>query len=278
MSAPTPPGPAGGPGEPLRSFWSDAGIAAERWPYLEFQARRYGHIVDFLRPYGPWAGRRVLDLGGGVGSLAVTLASRLGGTYDLAEFIESTPRARAALARRGVPQALAVDLSRRDPLAGLPEGYDAILLVEVLEHLLVNPLRLFRSVWDHLAPNGLFLLTTPNQARFGNRFRLLAGRSIKERGRYPWDDSPAYGHVIEFGRAELDLLTRAESLAPVRAVVVQQLPSTRPGARTRLAVRLLNSRLARRWELGDDILAAYRKGDRPADGRCPVPLDASGRI
>ncbi len=278
MSAPSPPGPIAPPAELLPSFWGEAALPSDRWPYLAFQARRYRSIADFLRPYGPWAGRRVLDLGGGVGSLSVSLATDLGGTYELAEYALPTAPHAEALRRRGVPKAYAVDLTRPEPLAGLPEGYDAILLVEVLEHLLVNPLGLFRSIWDHLAPGGLFFLTTPNQARIGNRWRLLAGRSIKENGRYPWDGAPVYGHVIEFGRAEFDLLARAESLTPDRSTVIQQLPSVRPGGSARLAVRLLNSGLARRWELGDDILASYRRTPRPADGRCPVRLDPSGRL
>jgi 2-polyprenyl-3-methyl-5-hydroxy-6-metoxy-1,4-benzoquinol methylase len=278
VSAPVPPNPPISDAERLRSFWTEAQLPQDRLLYLEFQSRRYRSIAEFLRPYGPWAGRRVLDLGGGVGSLSVVLAADLGGSYDLAEYALPTGAHADALRQRGVVNTFAVDLGRPDPLAELPTGYDAILLVEVLEHLLVNPLRLFRSVWDHLAPGGLFFLTTPNQARLRNRFRLLLGRSIKEAGRYPWAGSPVYGHVIEFGRAELDQLARAESLTPDRAVVVQQVPSVRPGARALWGVRLLNSGLARRWELGDDILAAYRRTPRPADGRCPVPLDPSGRV
>lgn len=268
------------PGSPelLRTFWVEAQLPADRWPYLEFQARRYGSIAGFLRPCGPWENRRVLDLGGGVGSLSVALAAELGGSYDLAEYRRPEGPHAAALRSRGVANAFAVDLTSPDPLREIPAGYDAILLVEVLEHLLVNPLWLFRAIWDRLAPGGLFFLTTPNQARVGNRFRLLLGRSIKERGRYPWQGPPVYGHVIEFSRRELDQLAGAESFAPERAVVIQQLPSVRPSARDRAGARLLNSGLGRRWELGDDILAAYRKVPRPADGRCPVPLDPSGRL
>ncbi len=275
-----PPAPAHPPGsaELLRTFWADAALAPERWPYLEFQARRYPAIARFLRPYGPWTGRRVLDVGGGVGSLSVALAAELGGSFDVAEYHRAEGAHLDALQRRGIDRAFSVDLTRPDPLRELPTGYDAILLVEVLEHLLVNPLWLFRSIWDHLAPGGLFFLTTPNQARAGNRLRLLLGRSIKEKGRYPWDGAPVYGHVVEFSRAELDLLARAESLAPDRAEVVQQLPSVRPGSGARAMVRLLNTGLARRWELGDDILASFRKVPRSPDGRCPVPLDVSGRL
>ena len=266
------------PAAALRPFWSAAALPQDRWLYYAFQARRYESIVRFLAPLGPWADRRVLDLGGGVGSLAVVLKARLGGHYDLAEFELPSPVHAAALQRFGVETTFPVDLRRPDALSALPPRYDAILLVEVLEHLLVNPLLLFRQVWEHLAPGGLFLLTTPNQARLGNRLKLLAGRSIKERGRYPWNGAPVFGHVVEFSQEELDQLAAAESLAPVAHRCVQQVPSVAPTARQRAGVRLLNNALARRLRLGDDLLAAYRKVDRPLDGSCPVALDAAGRL
>lgn len=262
----------------LREFWTDAGIPPDRWEYLEFQARRYPSIAGFLRarPLGPEA--RTLDLGGGVGSLSVLLAGTLGGAYELAEYVAPSDVHLAALRKRGVSEAYAVDLSRRPALDALPRTYDRILLVEVLEHLLVNPLLLFQEIWDHLRPGGELFLTTPNPARIRNRFRLLAGRSIKEDGRYPLDGSGVYGHVVEYGRAELDRLAAAESLRRERAVVLQQVPSTRPTTAQRLGVRLLNTGPAKRLELGDDLLAIYRKVDRPADGRPAVPVDRSGRV
>jgi 2-polyprenyl-3-methyl-5-hydroxy-6-metoxy-1,4-benzoquinol methylase len=265
-------------GDLLRGFWPEAGLPSERYLYYEFQARRYDGIADFLAPLGPWTDRRTLDLGGGVGGLAIVLRARLGGEYDLAEFAPPDEVHARALAHRGVERTYACDLSRRGGLTPLPSGYDAILLVEVLEHLLVNPLLLFREVWDHLAPGGLFFLTTPNMVRLPNRFRMLAGRSVKEQGRYPWDGTAVFGHVIEFTLDELDLLLRAECFERLATRVVQQIPTVRPTARQRLGVRLLNTAPARRLRLGDDLLVAYRKVPRPADGRCPVPLDGARRI
>jgi len=262
----------------LRSLWTDGRLPPERFLYYEFQARRYGSIVDFLARYGPHEGRRTLDLGGGVGSLAVVLKARLGGEYDLAEYEVPTGPLADALRARGIDRLFACDLARPDPLAGLPVGYDQILLVEVLEHLLVNPLLLFRSIWDHLAPGGLFFLTTPNMARLRNRIALLAGRSIKEKGRYPWHGTGVYGHVIEFTLDELDRLLAAESFRQDHARVVQQVPNVAPSLGQRISVPVLNTGPARRLRLGDDLLVAYRKVPRRTDGTSPVPLDAAGRL
>ncbi len=268
----------GDPAQALRPFWAESGIPSDRWLYYAFQARRYGSIAGFLAGQGPWSDRRVLDLGGGVGSLGVVLHQELGGSYDLAEFEAPTGAHAEALGRRGVRRCFRVDLRSPSALEGLPSDYNAVLLVEVLEHLLVNPLLLFRQVWEHLRPGGLFFLTTPNQARLRNRVRLVMGRSIKEDGRYPWQDTGVYGHVIEFTLDELHRLATAESFAEVGARVVQQVPSVSPTSLQRAGVRLLNSAVGRRLRLGDDLLVAYRKVPRPEDGRCPVLLDGAGRI
>lgn len=271
------PPPTGDLLEALRRFWDEAETPADRRPYLAFQARRYRAIVDFLGAPGSLDGRRILDLGGGVGSLGVALHATLGGTYDLAEYAAPGERLARALAHAGVAGTYRCDLTRADPLEGLPGGYDLVVFVEVLEHLLVNPLLVFRGIYDHLAPTGRLFLTTPNLTRLTNRAKLLLGRSIKERGRFPPSGTGVMGHVVEYSRPELDYLLRAESFRPLRTRVIQQIPSEHPTALQRAGVRLLNLAPARRLELGDDILALYAKVPRPADGY-PVPLDASGRV
>ncbi len=260
--------------ERLNGFWAAAGIPVEVRPYLAFQARRYPRIVEMLRPYQPFHGRRILDIGGGVGSLDVILAAAFGGTFELADVAPASPGLDGALRDRGIAAHHVVDLTADHPLAGLPSDYDLLLFVEVLEHLLVNPLLLFREFWGHLRPGGLLFLTTPNLARLGNRLKLVLGRSIKESGRYPLEAGQTYGHVVEYTRSELDQLLAVEGFAPVAARVVQQPPSPRPSRGQRLGGRLLNLELLRRWELGDDILALYRKVERPATS----PRILAGRV
>jgi 2-polyprenyl-3-methyl-5-hydroxy-6-metoxy-1,4-benzoquinol methylase len=258
----------------LRGFWTEAGVPPDRWPYFEFQARRYPSIVDALGAVRPLDGKVVLDLGGGVGSLAVVVHAQLGGTFELAEFVAPNDAQARALAARGVRRAYAVNLGAAHPLEGLPTDYDGILFVEVLEHLLVNPLFLFRELWDHLRPGGFLFLTTPNMARLGNRWKLLRGRSIKENGRYPVEPGGVNGHVIEYTRGELDRLLAFEGFRPVAHRIVQQVPSLTPTGRQRFGVRWINRDGLQRFELGDDILALYRKAER---GPRTV-ADPSGRL
>ena len=247
----------------LQRFWTELEIPANQRPYFAFQARRYPSIVRFLAPLAPLSGRRVLDLGGGVGSLAVALHAAYGGDYHLAEFGAPRPRAVEVGARFGLSAYHSVELGAADGLAALPADYDLILLVEVVEHLLGNPLFLFRDLHDHLRPGGHLLITTPNEARLTNRMRLLLGRSIKDAHRYPRNRGEVNGHVIEYTRRELDVLLASERFRPERHEVVQQLPSPRPGLRGRWAVRLLNLGPMRRLELGDNIRALYSTLDRP---------------
>jgi 2-polyprenyl-3-methyl-5-hydroxy-6-metoxy-1,4-benzoquinol methylase len=259
--------------EALAAFWNAAALPAERRAYAEFQARRYPSIVRFLATAPPRPGTRTLDLGGGIGSLAVALHAAYGGSYDVADFLPAPDVVRAAQVAAGVEQSYRCDLTSRPALDAIPRGYDLILFVEVLEHLLVNPLLLFREIRDHLAPGGRLFLTTPNVARLGNRYRLLLGRSIQERDRYPRDGQGVYGHVVEYTRSELDRLLAVESFRPVRSTVVQQLPTRNVGRVKRLGVALLNRPLWRRWELGDDILALYERSEAPVlPGELPAMI------
>ncbi|HXQ95267.1 MAG TPA: class I SAM-dependent methyltransferase [Thermoplasmata archaeon] len=247
----------------LAAFWNAAALPPERRSYAEFQARRYPSIIQFFGTTPPRSGTRTLDLGGGIGSLAIALHAAYGGSYDVADFLPVPDGVRAAQVAAGVSQSYRCDLTTRPALDALPRDYGLILFVEVLEHLLVNPLLLFREIRDHLAPGGRLFLTTPNAARLGNRYRLLLGRSIQERGRYPRDGQGVYGHVVEYTRGELDRLLAVERFRPLRRTVVQQMPTRHVGRVKRFGVAVLNRPLWRRWELGDDILALYERSETP---------------
>ncbi|MFZ0892636.1 MAG: class I SAM-dependent methyltransferase [Thermoplasmata archaeon] len=250
----------------LPAFWQLSGLTEEQTDWARFSARRFPSILSFWRPEGSLEGRRILDLGGGIGSLAVLMKAQLGGRYCLADRIEWTPAQHEALRRFGVEATLPVDLSRPGALGSLPTDFDIVLFVEVLEHLLVNPLLLFREIYDHLTPDGRLFLTTPNQARLGNRLRLVRGRSIKERGRFPTDGTGGYGHVMEYTADELRTLLTSESFLRERSCVVQHDPSPAPSALQHFGTRVLNWRPAQRWSLGDDLLLLYRKAPRPPPG------------
>jgi SAM-dependent methyltransferase len=255
----------------LDQFCREAEVPEPRARGMGFSSRRYPAIADFLEPFGPWSNRTVLDLGGGVGGLAVVLHERFGGTYDVSDFAPFPPKAGFDLTRFGIRRYLAADFSRSDGLDVLPRDYDAILFVEVLEHLLVDPVRFFRKVADHLAPQGLFLVTTPNQARLRNRLELLRGRSIREKDIFPEETGVAFGHVMEYTTSDLEGYARRAGFSPVATRIVQNPPGDPRDRKRRWGASLLNRPALRGLALGDDVMALFiRNGTR---GAVPGPSD-----
>jgi SAM-dependent methyltransferase len=255
----------------VEAYWAGLDLTPEQRQRWGFASRRYGPIIAFLEEAPPNSEARVLDLGGGLGSLSVALHARFGGHYDLADIVPPPPGREAHLAEYGIEAFHPVRLDQPASVNGLPRGYDLVLFVEVLEHLLVDPLVLFRAIYDRLRPDGRLLLTTPNMARLGNRWKLLTGRSIKEAGRFPQDGTPGYGHVIEYTLDELDYLLGWESFVRERAVVVQHIPNERPSRLQRMGVPWLNTGFASHLRLGDDLMALYRPVPRPAPGHPRPP-------
>ncbi|HEV2316429.1 MAG TPA: methyltransferase domain-containing protein [Thermoplasmata archaeon] len=250
----------------LSAYWDRVGLAPSDRVYAEFQARRYPHVLEFWLARGSLAGKRVLDLGGGIGGLSVAMSSALGGEYELAEYRRPTEAHLAIAKEFGLRGAYEVDLSRPDPLAALETGYDLVLFVEVLEHLLVNPRTLFRQIATRLRRPGYVFVTTPNQARLTNRYRLAMGRSIRERDSFPASAAGPFGHVAEYTIPDLEDLLGREGWALEAATVVQN-PPTPPGIAVRMQSRrglrrvgigLLDRPFFRRLRLGDEIQALFR--------------------
>ena len=106
----------------------------------------------------------------------------------------------------------AIDLEQVDslPTGGpVPGSYDLILLCEVLEHLVVNPVDLLRALLALLKPDGRLYLTTPNLFRAENQRKWIVGENPQ--AVYPtrnqnWD---RHHHHREYGAAELLRFIRA---------------------------------------------------------------------
>lgn len=243
----------------LEAFWKEAGFSADQVERLRFQSRRFDAVLRACRTEGLGKDWNVLDVGAGPGALSVALASVLGGRYELSDYVEPTPRLREALTRHGIGNFVRCDLSARDPFAGIQGGRDLVLFVEVLEHLLVNPVPLLRRLGGLLRPGARLLLTTPNQGRLHNRLRLAGGHAIREGNAFPDDDQPTFGHVQEYTVDEMLGLVRRAGLEPSAWEVVQNLPSMSPTGRQRLGHRLLNGGISRRMRLGDEMLIVARR-------------------
>jgi 2-polyprenyl-3-methyl-5-hydroxy-6-metoxy-1,4-benzoquinol methylase len=115
------------------------------------------------------SGEHVLEVGCSSGALTERIAAmgcRVTG-------IEVRPEA-AEKARRFVEEVLVGDLATM-PLPLPPSSFDAILLIDVLEHL-KDPVEALRRLFPLLRERGRIVVAIPNVAHWFVRLRLLAGR------------------------------------------------------------------------------------------------------
>jgi 2-polyprenyl-3-methyl-5-hydroxy-6-metoxy-1,4-benzoquinol methylase len=156
-------------------------------------------------------GSRVLDLGAADGSVARVLAER--GCVVTA--VERDGEGVAALAAAGI-RAIQANL---DTLADddIPRrGYDVVLLLDVLEHL-VDPARVLALTSTWLAPGGRVLLSVPHVGHAAVRLALL-------RGRFPRTDVGLLDrtHLQFFDLAHLDALVRGAGLRALDMLTVER--------------------------------------------------------
>ena len=57
--------------------------------------------------------------------------------------------------------------------------FDLVLFCEVLEHIVVDPLKVFEKIRRVLKPGGELILTTPNAVRLINFAHMLAGKNFR---------------------------------------------------------------------------------------------------
>lgn len=82
-------------------------------------------------------------------------------------------------------------------------SFDVVLFCEIIEHLLMDPVKVLREIKRILKPSGRLILTTPNVARLENVSKILAGDNIYD----PYSAYGAYGrHNREFNKHELNKL------------------------------------------------------------------------
>ena len=156
-------------------------------------------------------GSRVLDLGAAEGSVARVLQAR--GCAVTA--VERDPAGVQALAAHGIPFVQA-DLDTYDG-ADLPRpGFDVILLLDVLEHL-VDPAALLARARSWLAPGGRLLISVPNVAHAAVRLSLLQGR-------FPRTETGLLDrtHLHFFDRSQLDHLLAGAGLHALDVLTIER--------------------------------------------------------
>ena len=121
------------------------------------------------------SGQSVLDLGCGDGSFSAELLSAGAEVTGVDVADEAIRRAKVR-----APAADLLKLDDRQPLPFGDDQFDLVWCGETLEHL-VDPGAMIAEARRVLKDGGLFLVTTPNQARLRVAFEALAGRPLEDR-------------------------------------------------------------------------------------------------
>jgi ubiquinone/menaquinone biosynthesis C-methylase UbiE len=178
-----------------------------------FQGVRHD-VVDDL-PSG--RALTILEIGCGAGATLALAKSQGKASHTVGVEIDSSV---AALARTRVDQLIEGNVETME-LPFAPCSFDAVILSEVLEHL-VDPWRALQRLQPLLKVGGLIYASSPNVAHITTLRTLLRNRwDYSERGRFDWTHlrwfTPAtYREMIEGAGFEIIWVR------PISAMTVQQ--------------------------------------------------------
>jgi len=158
--------------------------------------------------------RNVLDLGCGNGAFTGALAEA---GYDVVGVDMS--ESGIAVARRACPTVRLIQSDLDTPFPReLLNSFDAVLAVEVVEHLLL-PRQVFQRAREALRPGGAFFVTTPYHSYWKNLALALAGKFDEH-----WHPLRDHGHVKFFSLQTLSQLFREQGFEVKQSARVGRVP------------------------------------------------------
>ncbi|MBI1318955.1 MAG: methyltransferase domain-containing protein [Candidatus Hydrogenedens sp.] len=207
--------------ETIGRYWRWQAGYPDQYFTLRFGARIVWHLRRWLHRR-----RRILDYGCGVGFLVPHLAG-LGAEVTATDF---SPAALAATTERA--RGLANFMGAVPPAALIAAGrtFDAIVSVEVIEHLTDPHLEsFFGTLKVLLAPDGVAIVTTPNQERLGDAeiYCPCCNHTF-----HRWQ------HLRSWSAATLGQAARTHGFE-VSETIVTDFALSRPGVLKRVVKRLL---------------------------------------
>lgn len=169
-----------------------------------------GARLDFVRRLPKDASSAILEVGCGTGATgAAALASGRAQRYVGVELFETA----AASARTVLTEVITGDVERLEFDFG-PTEFDALILSEVLEHL-IEPQRVVKKLVRFLRPGGMVLASSPNIAHWRVVRELIEGRfnladqGVFDRTHMRWFTPTTFAAIFQ------DAGLKVESLGPV---------------------------------------------------------------
>jgi SAM-dependent methyltransferase len=199
----------------------------------------HDQVVAMLRRHLPPPGR-ILDTGAWEGALSLRL-------HDEGYQVEGTDLDPSAFKPQGVLECLQLDLNSHEDRARFVSerrgAYDAILAVEIIEHIR-DPWGFTQFCMDLLRPGGFLLLSTPNVTAFYSRFTFLLKGHMHQF--FP-EDEVHPGHINPMTSRRLESMFESLGLQRLEKAPVGSLPvfwfGTSPGFMVKWAVAGLLSPL-----------------------------------
>ena len=187
------------PSDVVAAF-ADWELIADQREYLAFHAERYAFTLALLRRLGAGEQSSILDVGPSFQTHL--LRSMLGAD------VVAMGNGPAGL-QRDFQCDIRCDLNTGACDSPPAETFDFIVVLEVIEHLHMSPVRALTFLAGFLKPEGLLVVQTPNAVALPKRLAMLRGRNPFELLRES-DGNP--GHIREYTVAELRDLGLAAGL------------------------------------------------------------------
>jgi 2-polyprenyl-3-methyl-5-hydroxy-6-metoxy-1,4-benzoquinol methylase len=153
----------------------------------------YGLHTDILKLLQPYLkeGMKVLDFGCGQGAFSQQLIDA-GLTVDGCDI--DTDQIKADVHKK-----IKIDLNKSEIQGSIPDKYDMVIAVEILEHL-NNPWKYLSDCLSVLKERGIIVLSTPNISSFPSRLRFFMRGTLIA---YETTDL-AHGHITPLSYVQLE--------------------------------------------------------------------------
>ncbi len=190
--------------------------------YFQKSKNRYLGLLDLIEPYKP--NGKCLELGAFPFHLTLAL-KKMGMEVDAVDI--EPGRAEDFINVHGL------NVERRnfeiDGLGECHKGYGLILLLEVYEHLRLDPINTLLQINDALDEDGVFVISVPNMYSIFNIINFLRGRGFDD----PYNEFSKIrrlghmGHVREYSSKDMDKILRNTGFEPIKTVFSSPEPLSR---------------------------------------------------